>query len=114
MIPIRLSRDAANYIRREAEYLRERSPTAAKNFSRAIKKAKRLLQDFPQSGNQMHGLQIAGNRTLVTGDYLLDYSYDGVQIEITTIRHGRMTVAVPDLDIDTDLEDSAGETEAKS
>jgi plasmid stabilization system protein ParE len=105
MIPIRLSRDAANYVRREAEYLRDRNPTAAKSFSLAIKKARRMLQDFPQSGNQMHGLQIAGNRTLVAGDYLLDYSYDGVQIEISTIRHGRMAIAVPDLDLDKDLQD---------
>jgi plasmid stabilization system protein ParE len=68
-----------------------------------------MLQDFPESGNQMHGLQIAGNHTPVTGDYLLDYSYNGIQIEITTIRHGRMTVAVPDLDIDKDLDDPAGD-----
>ncbi|MBY5363517.1 hypothetical protein HFO97_26915 [Rhizobium leguminosarum] len=53
----------------------------------------------------MHGLQIAGNRSLVTGDDLLDYSYDGQQIEVTSIRHGRMVVQTPDIDLEEDLED---------
>ena len=73
MIPVRLSRDAANYVRREAEYLRHHSPAAARKFSQAVKEARELLRTFPQVGNHMHGLQISGNRTLVVGDYLLDY-----------------------------------------
>lgn len=105
MIPIRLSKDAANYIRNESEYLHQRNPAAARNFSLAIKNAKRMLQSFPDSGNHMHGLQIAGSRTLVTGDYLLDYSYDGSQIEVTCIRHGRMLTPTPDVEIDDDLEE---------
>lgn len=105
MIPVKLSKDAANYVRNETEYLRQRNPAAAMNFSVAMKNAKRMLQSFPESGNHMHGLQIAGNRTLVTGDYLLDYSYDGSQIEVTSIRHGRMLMPTPDVDIDDDLED---------
>ena len=98
MIPIRLSKDAATYIRKEAEYLRQRNPVAARNFSSAIKNARRMLQSFPELGNRMHGLQLAGGRTLVAGDYLLDYFFDGSRIEITSIRHGRMLVAVPDID----------------
>ncbi|CAN7164854.1 type II toxin-antitoxin system RelE/ParE family toxin [Pararhizobium sp. LjRoot238] len=105
MIPIKLSRDAANYIRNESEYLRQRNLVAARNFSLAIKDAKRMLQSFPDSGNHMHGLQIVGSRTLVTGDYLLDYSYDGSQIEVTSIRHGRMLMPTPDVEIDDDLEE---------
>lgn len=53
----------------------------------------------------MHGLQIAGNRTLVTGDYLLDYSFDGSCVEVTSIRHGRMLMPTPDIDINDDLGD---------
>jgi plasmid stabilization system protein ParE len=102
MTPIRFSKDAANYVRNETEYLRLRNPAAAKNFALAIKNAKRMLQSFPESGNHMHGLQITGNRTLVTGDYLLDYSFDGSRIEVTSIRHGRMVMPTPDIDIDDD------------
>ena len=103
MIPIRLSKAAADYIRKETDYLRQRNPMAARNFSLEIKDAKRMLQSFTESGNHMHGLQIAGNRTLVTGDYLFDYSFDGWRIEVTSIRHGRMLMATPDIDIEDDL-----------
>ena len=102
MIPIRLSKDAATYIRKEAGYLRQRNPLAARNFSSAIKNARRMLQSFPELGNRMHGLQLAGSRTLVTGDYLLDYFFDGSSIEITSIRHGRMLMPVPDIDSEDD------------
>ncbi|MCD2173015.1 type II toxin-antitoxin system RelE/ParE family toxin [Rhizobium sp. C4] len=103
MTPVRLSKNAANYIRREADYLRQRNPAAARGFSLAIKDAKRTLQSFPQAGNKMHGLQIAGGLTLVMGDYLLDYSYDGKQVDIVAVRHGRMVTPAPDADLDGDL-----------
>lgn len=104
MIPIRLSTNAANYIRSK-EYLRQRNPVAARNFSLAIKNAKRMLQSFP--GNRMHGLQIAGNRTLVAGDYLLDYSFDGSVVEVTEdCGHGRMLMRP--IDIDDDLGEDFG------
>ncbi len=113
MIPVRLSRDAANYVRKEAEYLRHHSPAAARKFSQAVKEARELLRTFPQVGNHMHGLQISGNRTLVVGDYLLDYSYDylldysydGEAIEVTSIRHGRTVAQTPDLELDAGLDD---------
>lgn len=106
MIPVRLSRDAANYARREAEYLRQRNPAAARNFSRAIKNARQLLQEFPKAGNLHHGLQIVGGRTLVAGDHLLDYTFEGGVIEIIAIRHGRMLMPTPDIDMpDIDMDD---------
>jgi plasmid stabilization system protein ParE len=111
MIPVRLSRDAANYVRREADYLRRYSPIATRRFSQAIKEAKRLLQNFPEAGNHMHGLQVAGDRTLVSGDYLLRYSFDGFRVNIVSIRHGRTVVQTPDLeDIPSDDDDLDDET----
>jgi plasmid stabilization system protein ParE len=105
MIRVKLSKDAATYVRAESEYLRKRNPAAARNFSLAMKSAKRMLQSFPEAGNRMHGLQIAGSLTLVVGDYLLDYIYDGFQVDVILIRHGRMLTPTPDVDIDSDLED---------
>lgn len=105
MIPIRFSRDAANYVRREAEYLRQRNTAAARNFSLAIKNARRLLQEFPEAGNRHHGLQIVGGRTLVAGDYLLDYLYEAGMIEVISIRHGRMVMPTPDTELDSGLAD---------
>lgn len=66
-----------------------------------------MLQNFPEAGNRMHGLQIAGNRTLVAGDYLLEYSFDGSCVDVTSIRHGRMSMPTPDIDIDDDLGDDS-------
>ena len=51
----------------------------------------------------MHGLQITGSLTLVVGDYLLDYLYDGETVDVILIRHGRMLAPTPDLDLDRDL-----------
>ncbi|RKE85610.1 type II toxin-antitoxin system RelE/ParE family toxin [Rhizobium sp. AG855] len=100
MISIRLSPRAADYIRRESAYLRDRSPAAAKAFAQSMKKARLLLQDFPEAGNRLHGLRIPGTRTLVVGDYLIDYrlvgSGAGPGLEIVTIRHGRMQTLVLD------------------
>ena len=101
MRPVRLSKDAANYIRREADYLRQRNPAAARNFSLAMKNARGMLQDFPETGNRAHGLQLAGCLTLVVGDYLLDYVYDGDQVSVLAVRHARMAPQVPDLDVET-------------
>lgn len=107
MIPVRLSRDAADYVHREANYLRHHSPAAARKFAQAMKEARELLRTFPEVGNHMHRLQISGNRTLVVGDYLLDYSYDGEAIEVTSIHHGRTVVKSPDPDLDAGLDDDA-------
>ncbi|MDE1158153.1 MAG: type II toxin-antitoxin system RelE/ParE family toxin [Neorhizobium sp.] len=95
MIPVRLSRNAANYLRRETDYLRRRNPAAAGRFVDTIRQARRLLQAFPDAGNQAHALQIAGNRVLVVGDYLIEYAHDVTHIDITSIRHGRAAVKTP-------------------
>ena len=97
MIKVRLSRDAAEYIRREALYLRQRSSVAARNFSAAMRSARETLQQFPASGNRSHGLQIKGGLTLVVGDYLIDYIYEGDCVDIILIRHGRMLGLSPDI-----------------
>lgn len=105
MTKVRLSRDAANYIRRETEYLRRQNLMAARKFALAMKTARQSLHDFPRSGNSMHGLQITGALTLVVGDYLLDYLFDGDTVDVLQIRHGRMLGSTPDPDLDADLND---------
>ncbi|MBU2329057.1 MAG: type II toxin-antitoxin system RelE/ParE family toxin [Alphaproteobacteria bacterium] len=100
MISIRLSRRASDYMRRESAYLLGRHPSAARTFVQSMNRARALLREFPDIGNQTHGLQIAGFRTLVVGDYLIDYRRLGDLIEIANIRHGRMHIPVPDADDD--------------
>jgi plasmid stabilization system protein ParE len=86
-----------------------RNPPAARSFSAAMKEARKMLDEFPETGNRMHGLQIAGGRTLVVGDYLLDYFYDGRIVDVLSIRHARMIVQTPDVALDKDLDDSSEE-----
>lgn len=105
MTKVRLSREAADYIRREADYLRQRNPVAAHNFSLAMKEGRRMLESFPDAGSRMHGLQIAGGRTLVIGNYLFDYLHDGDIVDVLAIRHARMSVQTPDVALDQDLSD---------
>lgn len=100
MIRVRISKDAANYIREEAQYLRQRSPAAARNFASMIKNAQQMLQTFPQAGKRGQGLQVKDSLTLVAGDYLLDYIYDGQTVDVVLIRHGRMLGPVPDIEDD--------------
>ncbi len=98
MRSVRLSRKAADYLRRESTYLRERSPAAARALSETMKRARAFLQQFPDAGNTHHGLQVAGFRTFVVGDYLIDYRLTESAIEIANIRHGRMQIPMPELD----------------
>lgn len=98
MRSVRLSRRAANHVRRESAYLSQHSPAAARAFAQAMKRARILLQEFPEAGNTQHGLQIAGFRTLVVGAYLIDYRLGNAFVDIAAIRHGRMQIPMPDLD----------------
>jgi plasmid stabilization system protein ParE len=104
MIRIRLARDAADYVQRESTYLRERNPMAARKFALALKQARETLQAFPEAGNRMHGLTIAGGRSLVFGDYILDYLFDDHHIDIVAIRHGRMHGPMPEVDSDSEVD----------
>lgn len=103
MTRVRLSKNAADYVRREAEYLRQRNPAAARKFLSDIKEAKKTLESFPRAGNRMHGLQIAGSLTLVVGDYLFDYLHEGTHVDVVLIRHGRMLQPAPPTESDSDL-----------
>lgn len=102
MTKIRLSRDAAEFLRREANYIRSRNPAAALAFGRMAKDVQATLRSFPQSGNRMHGTFIPQSRTIVRGDYLWTYIVHGEFIDILAIRHGRM----PDSSPKTDSADS--------
>lgn len=101
----RLTKKAAGYLRFEAHYLRLRSPRAASDFVNAIREARKNLGKFPNLGSKSKAIPVPGSRTLVVGDYLLDYVQTSDLIEIVTIRHGRQPVLTPELEIDDDLED---------
>jgi plasmid stabilization system protein ParE len=84
---------AANWARRETEYLRERRTEAGDKFVEMIDDALTLLSEHPRAG--VAGL-ISDTRILVTGDYLISYRLrfgrdrETVQaVQIFAIRHRR-------------------------
>jgi toxin ParE1/3/4 len=98
-----LSKSAAHWLRTEMQYLQQRNPAAAKAFATRISDAKLLLTAHPEAGPVARCLPVPGARTLVTGDYLLDYRIEADRIILVTIRHGRMRP--PGLPTDADPED---------
>lgn len=98
-----LSKSAASWLRTEIQYLQQRSPAGAQNFIARISNAKLVLAAHPEAGPVARSLPVPGARTLVIGDYLLDYVIEADRIVIVTIRHGRMRP--PDLPVDADFED---------
>lgn len=102
MTKIKVSREAADFVRNETAYLRRRNKNAAQSFLDTIRRAKTVLATFEEAGNRMHGLQIKGGRTLVVDAYLFDYQLEPRSVHILAIRHGRMPQVMPDMDDDED------------
>jgi plasmid stabilization system protein ParE len=82
----RLTRRARNWVRREAEYLNERRPSAAQNFLAVIERVRRQLSEHPLSGPPG---EIPDTRRLVVGDYILSYRVRRGVAEVFAIRHAR-------------------------
>jgi len=92
-----LSRSAADYVRKEAIYLRQRHIQAARNFLADLRRLKAQLSAFPQSGPSNDIPGFVGTRKIVMGDHVIFYEV-GAQVSILTIRHGRQldTLVAPD------------------
>jgi plasmid stabilization system protein ParE len=89
MAKVRLSGPVREYLIREAHYLRQRSQPAAEAFLARMRETRRNLARFTQMGFEKEGLPIAGSRSLVVGDYVVDYDLYGEDVYITAIRPGR-------------------------
>jgi plasmid stabilization system protein ParE len=70
---VTVSTAAAEFIRKEARYLKERSPQAARNFLEDVRGIKRQLSLFPESGpfNTFPGY--IGSRKIVMGNHVVMY-----------------------------------------
>lgn len=104
MTRVKVSRDAADFVRSEAAYLRQRNPHAARSFADIVRRAKEVLKTFADAGNVTHGLQIEGGLTLVVDAYLFDYIREDRDVNIIAVRHGRMLQLTPN--VEEELEES--------
>jgi plasmid stabilization system protein ParE len=92
-----LSPLAAEFIRSEARYLKSRNQRAALNFLDEIKRVKRQLSMFPESGPANDFPGFTGTRKIVMGHYIVMYDADA-DVRLLLIRHGQQidTLMTPD------------------
>ncbi|TCM54353.1 plasmid stabilization system protein ParE [Rhizobium sp. PP-F2F-G48] len=100
MTQVKVSREAADFVRNEAAYLRRRNAHAAQRFSTTVRRARDILRTFDEAGSVTHGLPIRGGLTLVVDAYLFDYLREDGVVNIIAVRHGRMLQRVPDVEDD--------------
>lgn len=103
---VRLSPEAAEWLKSEITYLAERSPAAAKKLASKIRAARESLSKYPKLGPP--GL-IPGTRRLVVSPYVLTLrTRDGI-VEIVAIRHARQSDAYAPREV---LDDAADDEPA--
>ena len=92
---VRLSQNAADYVRQEAAYLRRHSRAAAERFLDRIRSVRRDLADFAEAGFSDDGLPVPnlrrfirdGCRTIIV---LVKHLSKSPQSPVPSIRHSRL------------------------
>jgi plasmid stabilization system protein ParE len=95
---------ARDYVRREASYLKSRSPRAAQQFLDDLKRLRQELTRFPEMGKFNADIPVPGILRFVMGEYLVDYQVLKDETSIFTIRHGREGPPRLELEEDFDFE----------
>jgi addiction module RelE/StbE family toxin len=92
MPPLIWTPSALRDIRRLHQFLAEKSPEAAQRAVKTIREAVNILAKHPESGRPVEEM-LPGFRELIVGfgqsAYVTLYQYDGAQIVILAVRHGR-------------------------
>jgi plasmid stabilization system protein ParE len=104
-VKVRLSDNARSYLRKETEYLRKRSPGAAKDFVDRMRTARNNIATFTDIGSANMEFPVPKLRRLVVGEYLLDYEIGTNEINILAIRHGRQLPLNIEVESSFDFED---------
>lgn len=102
---VRLSRRAADYVRREANYLRQHSRAAADRFLIQVASVRKDLSEFATAGFVGDSSPVPGYRRLIRQGYRYDYRLVEGAVEIATITSSINTpLSVPSDDPDFDFE----------
>jgi toxin ParE1/3/4 len=89
------SDDAFADLDRFAEFLHEKYPALAKRVAKEIKSKAQLLAEHPRSGRPLAGREEYRQIVLqiLNAPYVFQYRYDGEQLVILRVFHGRETRA---------------------
>jgi plasmid stabilization system protein ParE len=99
---VRFAEEAIRYVERERAYLAQFGRRTAVAFSQQIRKAARLIGDYPHVGVSVAPAE--GVRRFVSAPYHLDYIIQADSIMIISIMHGRQGPADLEKDDDDDFE----------
>ena len=83
---VRLSPEAAKWLKAEISYTADRNPAAAKRVADRLRAARETLSDYPMIGPEGW---IPGTRRVVMGPFILTVRIRGDIVEIAAIRHAR-------------------------
>lgn len=72
-----------------AEYIAQDNPSAAQTWVESIFQKGESLKKFPKSGRIVPEITNEEIREIIFGNYRIIYRYDGKQISMLTIRHGK-------------------------
>jgi plasmid stabilization system protein ParE len=97
-----ISKDAADYLRRERAYIAEHDPRAAESVMRQIQAAIQTLGAYPNAG--VAALPLQGRRRFVVAPCVIDYSIMEHAVHIVAVRHGRQNDTSMEIDGDDDFE----------
>jgi len=85
-----ISANAANNINRLRGFLQSKNPNAAIRAAQAILKTVEVLEQHPQIGRPVEGMQGKVREVSIPfgrSGYVLRYLYKGVYVEIIAVRH---------------------------
>jgi plasmid stabilization system protein ParE len=92
MPPLKWSQPALRDVARLHDFLAPKSPDAAKRAVKAIRNSVQSLAKHPEMGRPVDELPTEFREWLIefgSGAYIAMYHYDGKEVVILAVRHGR-------------------------
>lgn len=92
MPPLKWTPQSLRDVARLHDFLASKSPTAAQRAVQAIRQGVKSLANFPEMGRPVEELPTEFREWVVefgSGAYLVLYHYDGKEVVILAVRHGR-------------------------
>lgn len=80
-----------------AGYIAQDNPAAAEKWVDKIFGLVERLYEFPQSGRVVPEINNKMFREIVSGNYRIIYKYEGQQVLILTVRHGKQILPVEEI-----------------
>lgn len=108
---VRISSKAKAYIAKEGAYLRKHSPMGAKTFGNIVRRAKKVIETFPDGGATDSAIPLTGARRASVDGYLFDYDLIDGEVWILGVIS---SAAVNTIEVEDDLDYEAEPSSTRS